>query len=172
MPFNQTCWDLGPGASWWPLANASSSRSAPPTGCSYRAELVDTNTPTALWAGPPTLLRTGFMLPKQPGTVSFAAPTPLLDSRTAVTGIRCSGKGWTHLAGNSKTGSQRAHLHLTLGRSSQDAPTVEAERITKWSLGHVYFLGVALAQERWVSCLYHTNSKQESKSESSNASEH
>lgn len=75
MPFNQTCWDLGPGASWWPLANASSSHSAPPTGCSYRAELIDTNTPTALWAGPPTLLRTGFVLPKQPGNSVIRCPS-------------------------------------------------------------------------------------------------
>lgn len=50
-------------------------------------------------------------------------------------------------------------MHVTLGKSSQNAPTVETERIIKWSLGHVYFLGVTLAQKRWVLCLYHTNSK-------------
>lgn len=50
-------------------------------------------------------------------------------------------------------------MHLTLGRSRQNAPTVEAERITNWFLGHVYFLGVMLAQKRWVLCLYHRNSK-------------
>lgn len=45
MLVNQTWWELGPEASWWPLAKASSYHSAPPTSCSYRAELISTKYP-------------------------------------------------------------------------------------------------------------------------------